>query len=81
MWWKGGKGRDRWQREGKGRTRSEENWKINPVLAGAGKLESRTEELGGRNKRHRIRVSFAGEGANKFLVELELGRAHYGIRC
>lgn len=51
------------------------------MLAGAGKLESKTEELGGRNKRHRIRVSFAGEGANKFLVELELGRAHYGIRC
>lgn len=79
--WRGGEGRDRCQGECKGRTQNEENWKINPGLAGECGLENRTEELGGRNKRHCIRVVFAGEGANEFLVEMKLGRAHYGIRC
>lgn len=79
--WRGGEGRARWQGECKGRTQTEGNWKINPGLAGECRLENRTEELGGRNKRHCIRVIFAGEGANKFLVEMKLGRAHYGIRC
>lgn len=77
---KGGEGRARWQGECKGRTQTEGNWKINPGLAEECRLVNRAEELGGRNERHRIRVIFA-EGANKFLVEMKLGRAHYGIRC
>lgn len=76
MCWRGGERRARWQEEGEGRTQTEGNWKINPGLAGERRLEKRTEELEGRNKRHCIRGFFAGEGANKFLVEMNLGRAH-----
>lgn len=77
----GEKGRARLQGECKDRTQTKGNRKIIPGLAGERGLESRTEELGGRNKRHSIRVFFAGEGAAKFLVEMRLGRAHYSIRC
>lgn len=79
--WRWGEGRARWKWECKGRTQTEGNWKISPGVAGECRLENRTEDLGGRNKRHCTRAIFAGEGANTFLVEMKLGRAYCSIRC